>query len=176
MWTELDFLDLLQRLRAPVLDEILCFITKLGNAGGIWIAFCAALFACPKTRRCSLAVGLALILDALLCNVALKPLFARVRPCDVNSAVTLLIPRPADYSFPSGHTAASFAVVAALFFAGKPKLALLTLVLAVLMAFSRMYLYVHYPTDILGGILVGCLTGAVGSWLAALLLQLTVHL
>ena len=176
MWTELDFLDLLQRLRSPVLDEILCFITKLGNAGGIWIAFCAALFACPKTRRCSLAVGLALILDALLCNAALKPLFARVRPCDVNTAVTLLIPRPADYSFPSGHTAASFAEVAALFFAGEPKLALLTLVLAVLMAFSRMYLYVHYPTDILGGILVGCLTGAVGSWLAALLLQLKVHL
>lgn len=176
MRTELDFLDFLQRLHSPVLDEVMCFITKLGNAGGVWIAFCAVLFVWPKTRRCSLAVGLALIFDALLCNIILKPAFCRVRPCDLNHAVTLLIPRPADFSFPSGHTAASFAVVSALFFWGEQKLALSSLVLAALMAFSRMYLYVHYPTDILGGILVGCITGTAGSWMAAQLLKLNVHL
>ncbi len=175
MRTELNFLDLLQRLHSPVLDEVMCFITKLGNAGGVWIAFCALLLLFPKTRRCGFAVALALILDALLCNVLLKPAFCRVRPCDVNNTVALLIPRPADYSFPSGHTAASFAVVAALFFSGEQKFCLSSLVLAVLIAFSRMYLYVHYPTDILGGVLVGWLTGAAGNWLARWLLKLNLR-
>lgn len=175
MRTELNFLDLLQRLHSPVLDEVMCFITKLGNAGGVWIAFCAVLLFFPKTRQCGFAVALALILDAILCNVLLKPAFCRVRPCDVNNTVALLIPRPADYSFPSGHTAASFAVVAALFFSGEQKLCLSSLVLAVLIAFSRMYLYVHYPTDILGGVLVGWLTGAAGSWLARWLLKLNLR-
>ncbi len=174
MKAELDFLDFLQRLHSPVLDEVMCFITKLGNAGMVWIACCAVLFAYPRTRKCSLAVGLALIFDAILCNGLLKPMFCRVRPCDVN-AVALLIPRPSDFSFPSGHTAASFAVVSALFFFGEQKLCLSSLVLASLIAFSRMYLYVHYPTDILGGILVGWLSGAAGSWMAKSIFKATLH-
>lgn len=175
MKAELDFLDLLQRLHSPELDDIMCFITKLGDAGMVWIAVCAVLFIYPKTRRCSLAVGLALIFDAILCNVVLKPAFCRVRPCDVNNAVSLLIPRPSDYSFPSGHTAASFAVVSALFFAGEQKLCLSSLVLAGLIAFSRMYLYVHYPTDILGGVLVGWVSSVVGNWAAKAIFRMTIH-
>ena len=105
----------------------------------------------------------ALILDMILCNGILKHVFARVRPCDVNTTIQLLVPRPSDYSFPSGHTAASFAAVAALFFAGQKKLWKPALVLAVLIAFSRLYLYVHYPTDILGGIIVGVLCGYIGA-------------
>lgn len=174
MKAELNFLNFLQQLHSPILDEAMCFITKLGDAGMIWIAFCAVLFAYPKTRKASLAVGLALIFDAVLCNVLLKPLFCRVRPCDV-SAISLLIPHPSDYSFPSGHTAASFAVVAALFFFGKQKLCISSLILASLIAFSRMYLYVHYPTDILGGILIGWLSGAVGSQMTKSIFKTALH-
>lgn len=105
----------------------------------------------------------ALVLDMILCNGVLKHVFARVRPCEVNTTIQLLVPRPSDYSFPSGHTAASFAAVAALFFAGQKKLWKPALVLAVLIAFSRLYLYVHYPTDILGGIVVGVLCGYIGA-------------
>ena len=105
---------------------------------------------------------MALILDVILCNGILKNVFARARPCDVNTAVQLLVPRPDDYSFPSGHTAASFAAVSALFFAGEKKIWKPALMLAVLIAFSRLYLYVHYPTDILGGILVGTVCGYTG--------------
>src|SRR5699024_9151019 len=96
-----------------------------------------------------------LCVDALLCNVVLKPMIARIRPFDVNTAVQLLVSAPRDYSFPSGHTAASFAAVSALYFAGEKKLWKIFLVFAVVIAFSRMYLYVHYPTDILGGIFLG---------------------
>ena len=113
----------------------------------------------PKTRKVGILVSVALLLDVLTCNVILKPLIARTRPYDVNTAVELLIRAPRDYSFPSGHTAASFAAAAALWFADKKKLAIPALVLAVLIAFSRMYFYVHYPTDVLGGAILGMVCG-----------------
>lgn len=159
---EIKLLDLIQGLRTPVGDSVMCFITTLGNAGMIWIFLAVVLLLLPKTRKSGAVLMTALILDVVLCNGILKNVFARVRPCDVNTAVQLLIPRPDDYSFPSGHTAASFAATAALFFAGERKLFKPALVLAVLIAFSRLYLYVHYPTDILSGILVGIVCGYAG--------------
>ena len=96
-------------------------------------------------------LGAALILDGIFCNLLLKNLVRRIRPCDINDAIRLLIPYPSDYSFPSGHTAVSFAAASALYFAGEKYLWKAALVLAAFIAFSRMYLYVHYPTDILGG-------------------------
>lgn len=86
--------------------------------------FCMALvlLLIPKTRKTGWIVAVVLVLDIILCNGILKHVFARIRPCDVNTAVQLLVPRPDDYSFPSGHTAAAFAAVAALFFAGRKKL------------------------------------------------------
>ena len=97
----------------------------------------------------------ALIIDLLLCNVLLKNFVARTRPYDVNTGIQLLVAKLRDYSFPSGHTAASFASAAALYFAGEKKLWKPALVLACLIAVSRLYLYVHYPTDVLAGILLG---------------------
>lgn len=155
-------MDLIQGLRTPAGDRIMCFVTSLGNGGMIWILLAVVLLLIPRTRRSGAVLLTALIFDVILCNGILKNAFARVRPCDVNTAVQLLIPRPDDYSFPSGHTAASFAAAAALFFAGERKLWKPALVLAVLIAFSRLYLYVHYPTDILGGILLGIACGYMG--------------
>ena len=103
----------------------------------------------------------ALLVDVLLCNVFIKNLVARTRPFDVNTAVQLLVAKPRDYSFPSGHTAASFASVTALYLAGE-KMWKAALVLAVLIALSRLYLYVHYPTDIIGGVIFGSLSGYLG--------------
>lgn len=104
----------------------------------------------------------ALIADAILCNGILKPLVGRIRPCDINTSIQLLIARPVDFSFPSGHTAASFAAAAALYFSDEKGLWKPVLVLACLIAFSRLYLYVHYPTNIIGGVLVGSFAGYLG--------------
>ena len=94
----------------------------------------------------------------------LKPLFARPRPCDVNTAITILVKRPHGHSFPSGHTASAFAAAFALCLQNR-KLGVPALVLAAFIAFTRLYLYVHFPTDVLGGLVLGIALGFFASWL-----------
>lgn len=159
---ELRILDFLQTIHTPLLDKILAFITSLGNAGIIWIVLAAVLLILPKTRKTGIIVAAALLMDLVLCNLILKNLVARVRPYDINTAIAILIKKPLDFSFPSGHTAASFAAMTALFLAKMKKAWIAALILAVLIAFSRLYFYVHYPTDVLGGAVVGILSGIIG--------------
>ncbi|OLA19554.1 MAG: phosphatase PAP2 family protein [Dorea sp. 42_8] len=156
---EIHILDMIQNLRTPIGDVVVPLITRLGDAGIIWIILTVLLLIIPKTRKTGVIMLAALLVDVLLCNVFIKNLVARTRPFDVNTAVQLLVAKPRDYSFPSGHTAASFASVTALYLAGEKKMWKAALVLAVLIALSRLYLYVHYPTDILGGIIVGIVAG-----------------
>ena len=165
MGIEIQILDFLQNFRTPAGDAVIPLITKLGDKGIIWIILAAVLLLIPKTWRTGVILTAALCVDLILCNGILKNLFARVRPFDVNTSVQLLIPKPADFSFPSGHTAASFSSAAALFFAGEKKLWKPVLALAVVIAFTRLYLYVHYPTDILGGMAVGTAAGYLGFWI-----------
>lgn len=162
MGMEFKILDYLQNIRTSVGDAAMCFVTMLGDAGMIWILLTVILLIIPKTRKSGVVLLAALCADLILCNGILKNLFARIRPYDINTQVQLLIARPDDFSFPSGHTAASFTAVAALYFSGEKKLWKMALILACLIAFSRLYLYVHYPTDILGGILVGIAAGYIG--------------
>lgn len=159
---EIELLNMIQKIRTPLLDVFMSNITKLGNAGIIWIALTIILLLIPKTRKSGLILAVALIIDLILCNGILKPLVARIRPFDVNTAIQLIVAKPHDYSFPSGHTAASFTAVMALYLAGEKKLWKIALVIACLIAFSRLYLYVHYPTDVLGGIVAGVIAGYIG--------------
>ena len=142
-------LDFIQELfRNPFMDSLMPAVTSLGDAGFLWILLGLALLCSRKYRRTGAAVLLSLAADLVICNLLLKNMVARVRPCDLNPAVQLLIARPSDFSFPSGHTAAAFTSVFSLYrennWLWKP-----VLVLAAVIAFSRMYLYVHFPTDIL---------------------------
>ena len=146
---ELKILDWFQTLHTPVLDKFMTSVTKLGNAGIFWIILTVLFLLIPKMRKTGVVMAAALIIDLLLCNVLLKNLVARTRPYDVNTGIQLLVAKLRDYSFPSGHTAASFASAAAL-------------VLACLIAVSRLYLYVHYPTDVLGGVVIGIIAGYLG--------------
>ena len=162
---EFQLLDWFQTIRTPLLDEVVPIITTLGDNGYVWIALAALLLAIPRTRKTGVIVAAALICDLILCNGIVKPLAHRIRPYDVNTDIVLLIKRLTDYSFPSGHTAASFAAVSALFCAGEKKLWKGSLVLATAIALTRLYLYVHYPTDVLGGVLIGLLCGWLGCYI-----------
>ena len=152
---EFSILDFIQnQFRTSFGDFVMPLISKLGNGGIIWLVLSGLLCVFPKYRKTGVTMLTALALDVLLCNVMLKPLVGRMRPFTVNTGVELLINAPKDFSFPSGHTAASFAAAFALLFV-KNKLWIPSMILASLIAFSRVYLYVHYPTDVLAGILLG---------------------
>ena len=126
--------------RCAFLDAVLPFLSSLSDHGEIWIALALVLLLIPKTRRTGLVLALALLLEFAVCNGILK------------------IPRPGDDSFPSGHTGISFAAVGALL-AAKSRLWVPAFVLALIIAFSRLYLYVHWPSDVLAGALLGILMG-----------------
>lgn len=161
---ELKWLDAIQlHLRSGIGDILMPFCTKLGNGGMIWILLTLILLSFRKTRKIGCAVGVSLVLEVICCNLVLKPLVARIRPCDLAPSVQLLISRPTDFSFPSGHTASSFAAASALYFSGS-RLWCPAAVLAVIIGFSRLYLYVHYPSDVLAGALLGTMLGALGSF------------
>ena len=163
---ELAVLDWIQaHLRCGLLDAVLPIISWTCDHGEIWIALAVILLLLKRQRWTGVSVSLGLILDLICCNLLLKPLVDRVRPFAVNTAVELLAAPPGDASFPSGHTAASFAAVFALRAAGSP-LWKPALVLASLIAFSRLYLYMHWPTDVLGGIVLGAAVGTAGAWIA----------
>lgn len=164
---EFSVLDFIQtHLRSGTGDVVMPLITHLGDGGALWIILALAMLLYPKTRKTGAALVAALVMEVLCCNLLLKPFVARIRPCDINTAVQLLVPRPDDFSFPSGHTGASFAAASALCFRGS-KLRFPALALAALIGFSRLYLYVHYPTDVLAGALLGALLGWAGSVLVS---------
>ena len=162
---EFAFLDWLQQFHNPVLDALAVFLNYAGEHGEIWIAFTLILLLCRRTRKAGLAMAIALVSYLVAGDFILKPLFARPRPCDVNTAVTILVKRPHGHSFPSGHTASAFAAAFALWRQDR-KLGFPALILAVFIAFTRLYLYVHFPTDILGGVVLGLALGALASLLA----------
>ena len=156
--TAIDFsiLDFIQtHMRSPLLNTIMPYITYLGESGILWIILTIALLCAKKYQRDGFAVAAALILCLIFCNFLLKNIVARTRPFDIITTVGLLIKPPTDFSFPSGHTSAAFAAATALLLCKNKLPGIPALVLAVLIAFSRLYLYVHFPSDVLGGIVLG---------------------
>ena len=156
-------------LQCGFLDGVMPVITLLGDAGILWIAVAVVLLFIPKYRKIGLGMGAALIMGLLVCNVTMKPLFARPRPYDYQLAhfgkeIALLIEAQHDFSFPSGHTLASFEAVTVIAINNK-KMGIPALVLACLIAFSRLYLYVHYPTDVLFSVAMGIGFGFLGNFL-----------
>ena len=138
MW-EIEILDALQNIHTPWLDKIMVAITSLGNAGILWIVMAAVLLIIPRTRKVGICMAIALVLDLLMTNCLLKNLVARTRPYDVANFTDLM--------------------------SRKKLLGAISCVIAILIAFSRMYLYVHFPTDIIGGIVVGVAAGVAAGFI-----------
>lgn len=159
---EFTFLDWLHQFTHPVMDALAVFFNWAGMHGELWILFGVLLLVRRPTRKAGLAMLLALLFYLVAGDMILKPLFARPRPCDLNPLVQLLVARPNGHSFPSGHTSSAFAAAGALFFQNK-RLGVPALVLAAFIGFTRLYLYVHFPTDVLAGVVLGLALGAAAS-------------
>ena len=154
---EFLFLHFIQSLRSENLDHFMLFVSSLGNFGAIWIALAALLLIAKTYRQSGLAVSIALLVDFVSVNLIIKPLVGR----DVTVPEDMLLACLSDHSFPSGHTAAAFAAAFALFLYHK-RAGSLALILAFLMGFSRLYLFVHFPSDVIAGALLGLIFGFIG--------------
>ena len=154
-------------LTCPLLDMLMPKITMLGNSGAVWILAAGGLLCTKKYRKYGIIMLAGLAMGGLVGNVFLKHLIARPRPCWLDQSVPLLIAVPNDYSFPSGHTLASV-IGATILTAADRRFGLIAIPLAILIAFSRLYLYVHFPSDILGAVILGLGIGALtlcgGNW------------
>ena len=162
---EIHILDMIQNLRTPIGDVVVPLITRLGDAGIIWIILTVLLLIIPKTRKTGVIMLAALLADVLLCNVVIKNLVARTRPYEVVDGLKLLIEKQSDYSFPSGHTGSSFASAIVLWKELPGKYGVMALIVAVLIAYSRLYVGVHYPSDVLAGVVIGTVLALVSVWL-----------
>ena len=161
-----------ENLRHEILTPLLQGITSLGDSGFIWILLTLILLLIPKTRKLGIMSAASLLLSLLINNVCLKNWVARIRPYEVIDGLTLITRTPMDYSFPSGHTASSFCAAVVLWksslyyqktnnpaYCFPYPAGIAVMILAVLISLSRLYVGVHYPTDVLGGLISGVLIG-----------------
>ena len=148
-------------LNSELFNRIMIFFTNLGDYGTVWIAIALILFLNKKYRKTGILAFVSLAICSVIVNIILKPLIQRPRPFTEIADIILLIKTPKDYSFPSGHTAASFVMVY-IFFRHIKKYFIPVFITGILIAFSRMYLSVHFPSDIIAGIIIGIFSGYVG--------------
>ena len=146
-----------EHMRCEVLTPIMNISSTLVNIGFIWVISCLIMLCFKKTRMIGIITLSSLALCLLINNVCIKHLVARARPFDTYSDLYPLIKKPTDYSFASGHTTASFAAAGILARFIPRSLAILSIVFAAMVAFSRLYLGVHYPTDVICGVFLGLL-------------------
>ena len=170
---DLPVLDWIQEhLQSGFMDKFMPFITIFGDAGIFWMVIAALLLIFPRTRKTGLGMAFAMMIGLIVCNITLKPLVARIRPYDLQAElgvmIQLLCDPQHDFSFPSGHTIASFEA-AVVMLKNSKKLGIPAMILAVLISFSRLYLYVHYPTDVIASVILGTLFALIGDALAGLI-------
>lgn len=158
-------------LMNPFTDKLFTFITHLGDGGWLWIILAVGMLVFPRTRRCGIAVAIALLCSEFIGNEFLKHLIARPRPFLLEEWQGIfiypeLIPAPSSYSFPSGHTASSVGAAMAIFLCRKDRYGIAAVILALLIGYSRIHVHVHYPTDVLAGIVCGVLYALIGWFIA----------
>ncbi len=156
-----------------ILNYIMIFFTYLGEEGIIWIIFGIIMMILPKYRKHGVKMALALVVMLFINNIVLKPLIARPRPFTNDPSILehMIVHAPSSFSFPSGHTASSFAGACIMAHANK-KAAFWAYPLAILIAFSRAYLQVHYPSDIIAGAILGTVYAFIGILIFAVIEKL----
>ncbi len=142
-----------------VMNKLLILITTTGDNGYIWFALAVPFLLMNRWRLTGFTVLAAMGIASLTGEITIKHIVKRVRPCNKAFDEYLLIENPPHYSFPSGHTTASFAVATVVVCLCPLWMAIAVSLYAFLIAFSRLYLLVHYPTDVLAGMVIGIICG-----------------
>ena len=155
-WSVLHWIQ--TTLACPALDFLMLKLTALGNGGAVWLLAAGGLLCTKKYRKQGILLLGGLAAGLLIGNVFLKHIVARPRPCWLDQSVRLLVASPKDYSFPSGHTLASV-IGATILTRADRRFGYAAIPLAALIAFSRLYLYVHFPSDVLAGAILGVIIG-----------------
>lgn len=151
-----------ENLRTNPMTVIMRAVTRLGDKGIFWITVAVLLLLLKFTRKTGLALSIGLVINALIVNVWLKNMVARIRPYEVVEGLKCLIPEPADASFPSGHASHAFVAVAVIWIMMSKKYGIIALTISALISWSRLYLGAHYPSDVIAGILIGIIAGVAG--------------
>ena len=170
---DLSVFQWIQGIQNGFLDALMVGITTLGNAGAVFIVLGFVLLFTKKHRKAGLAVLVALIVMLLCSDLFLKEFFARVRPFNLVESnpekyaawaaeyvFPELVYKPSSFSFPSGHTASAFAAATALLWHSR-KWGIPTMIFAAVMGFSRIYVQVHYCTDVIGGVVSGIICAVI---------------
>lgn len=144
-----------EHIRTEWFDPIVIFISNLGNAGWFWLVLLIVLLFFSKYRRIGLTGLVSVCIGFIITNLILKNLAARIRPYEVVEGLRFIGIMPTDYSFPSGHSTCSMAASVVLFLKLPRKFGIPALLLGILICLSRLYVGVHYPTDVLAGMLIG---------------------
>ena len=151
--------------RTEVLDSFFLGLTRVaGSYGQLWLIIAALLLIFKGTRRAGISVVIAYMAVYLLGQIILKQLISRPRPCQIDQAFALLVARPSSSSFPSTHSAWAFGAATAIFMRHR-KLGLAAYAVAALIAFSRLYMFLHFPTDVLFGAAMGMALGVLAHWI-----------
>ena len=157
---ELEVLDFIRNnVRNGFFDTVMPMVTACGNLGIFWVAVALVISAKAKYRKCSITMLIGLIAGVLIGNLIIKNAVQRDRPCWIVEVQDMLIANPQDFTFPSGHTLSSFCAASILFHYDK-RLGIPSFGVAIMIAFSRLYLYVHFPTDIIGGAILGMIVAS----------------
>ena len=167
-----QILHWIQELRTDWLTAFFTTVTHLGDGGALWILAGVALLIPKKTRRAGIAVLAALLVTFVVVNLILKPVIARTRPYEVIEGLRLLVSPAHDYSFPSGHSSSSMAAAVAMAGALPRRMRAIgwcAVVLAVMICISRLYIGIHYPSDVLIGAAIGFLCGVAGAKIASII-------
>lgn len=166
---EISVLLWIQENLRGFMDSFWIFITSLADKGIIWIAIGGVLLLFKRTRTVGITVLVALLINDIMTNMILKDLFARPRPYVASAEIVPLIKKLSSYSFPSGHTSVSFSGALVLYRMMPRKVGVPAIILAAMIGFSRLYVGVHFPTDVLGGIVIGIIASTLAYYLVRFL-------